>query len=121
MQACVYATTSLSVPSVNGYTGLFPPHYAPLVAGLNDGDQAVLQTLSEYGPLAIIVRREEDPDGRWQHYVAAHNGIRLIESGPERLVYWLDKGAPHRALDRSSRAAASRRHRQWAVFAECGD
>ena len=94
----VYATTSLSVPSVNGYTGLFPPHYAPLVAGLDDRDQAVLQTLSEYGPLAIIVRREEDPDGRWQHYVAAHNGhpSHRIRSRAPRLL--ARQGAPHRAL-----------------------
>jgi hypothetical protein len=55
--AAMYRTTLTNIPTVNGYSGYFPPHYEPLRLALEERDESALAVLAARGPLLVVVER----------------------------------------------------------------
>jgi F5/8 type C domain len=72
-------------PVVNGVSGYDPPHYVPLMHGLDDHDPAVLVALSSFGALDVVVNGEADPSGGFARYAAAVAGEPAATDGPRRV------------------------------------
>jgi hypothetical protein len=76
--AAMIRATAHGRPLVNGFSGYGPRHYRPLSTGLAFGDAGVLQALTRYGPLAVLVNRADDPYGTHEAFVAGAPGGRLV-------------------------------------------
>jgi hypothetical protein len=74
-------------PVVNGVSGFDPAHYAPLQAGLNDRDPAMIEALASFGSLDVIVDHAEDPNDEWTRYVTSIPGVRRISVDGSRSAY----------------------------------
>jgi hypothetical protein len=72
-------------PVVNGVSGYDPPHYVPLMHGLDDHDPALLVALSSFGALDVVVNGEADPDGALARYAAALAGEPTATDGTRRV------------------------------------
>jgi len=55
--AAMYRTTLTNIPTVNGYSGYFPPHYEPLRLALEERDESALAVLAARGPVLVVVER----------------------------------------------------------------
>jgi hypothetical protein len=60
-------------PTVNGFSGHYPPHYVPMRLGLDAGDEGVLPALAASGPLLVAIDRRNDPAGDWVRFVSGHS------------------------------------------------
>jgi hypothetical protein len=80
--------------AVNGVSGYDPPHYAPLQAGLNAHDPAMLAALASLGPLDVVVDGAFDRDGAWARYVSAAAGAAVVASDGVRTAYRIPAGGP---------------------------
>ncbi|HSL24066.1 MAG TPA: discoidin domain-containing protein [Vicinamibacterales bacterium] len=74
--AAMYRSAGRGLPSVNGYSGYFPPHYQPLSYALNRRAPHALGALSSFGTLEVAIDRADDPDGLWAAYVSGAPGAR---------------------------------------------
>lgn len=72
---------------VNGVSGYEPPHYAPLQAGLNARDPAILVALASLGSFDVVVNEGADPDGSWSSYVSGAAGVMRVGSDGTRTAY----------------------------------
>jgi len=72
---------------VNGVSGYDPPHYAPLQAGLNAHDPAMLVALASLGSFDVVVNGAADPDGSWSSYVSGAAGVMRVGSDGTRTAY----------------------------------
>jgi hypothetical protein len=72
---------------VNGVSGYDPPHYAPLQAGLNARDPAILAALASLGSFDVVVNGAADPDGSWSSYVSSAAGVMRVGSDGTRTAY----------------------------------
>jgi F5/8 type C domain len=72
--AAVYRSISHRHPTVNGFSGHFPPHYVPMRLGFERGERDVLSTLAAAGPLLVAIHADNDPEGDWRQYVSHHEG-----------------------------------------------
>jgi hypothetical protein len=73
--------------AVNGVSGYDPPHYAPLQAGLNDHDPAMLSALASLGAIDVVIDGAVDRDGAWARYVSASPGAALVATDGVRTTY----------------------------------
>ncbi len=80
--------------TVNGVSGYDPPHYAPLQAGLNARDPAMLSALAALGPIDIVVDGTFDRGGAWARYVSASPGAAVVASDGVRTTYRIPAHAP---------------------------
>jgi F5/8 type C domain len=80
--------------TVNGVSGYDPPHYAPLQAGLNAHDPAMLAALASLGPIDVVVDGAFDRDGAWARYVAAAPGGAVVASDGVRTTYRIPAHPP---------------------------
>jgi hypothetical protein len=80
--------------AVNGVSGYDPPHYAPLQAGLNAHDPAMLAALASLGPIDVVVDGAADRDGAWARYVSAASGAAVVASDGVRTTYRIPGGGP---------------------------
>jgi hypothetical protein len=55
--AAMYRSVLTGVPTVNGYSGYFPPHYETLRLALDEWDESALDYLAGGGPLVVAVER----------------------------------------------------------------
>jgi F5/8 type C domain-containing protein len=55
----MYRSVLTGIPTVNGYSGYFPPHYEPLRLALDERDETALDVLAARGPLLVVVDRAE--------------------------------------------------------------
>lgn len=53
----MYRSVLTGVPTVNGYSGYFPPHYETLRLALDEWDESALDYLAAAGPLIVAVER----------------------------------------------------------------
>jgi hypothetical protein len=72
-------------PVVNGVSGYDPPHYVPLMHGLDDRDPALLVALSSFGALDVVVNGEVDTDGSLARYASAVAGEPTATDGSRRV------------------------------------
>ncbi len=80
--------------ALNGVSGYDPPHYAPLQAGLNAHDPAMLAALASLGALDVVVDGAFDRDGAWARYVSAAAGAAAVARDGVRTAYRIPAGGP---------------------------
>jgi hypothetical protein len=84
--AAMYRQISHGRPVLNGYSGYFPPHYTALKSGLSLLEPDVLTQLAAHGVTHVIVDRDQDTRGRWDHYVQSHPlATRICTVGKQSL------------------------------------
>jgi hypothetical protein len=86
--AAMVRSTRHGLPTVNGFSGYGPPHYAVIQRGLGDGDASVIESWRTFGPLAVIVNAHDDPEGTHEAFIR--------ESPDARLTYRLPLGSVYR-------------------------
>ena len=74
-------------PVVNGFSGYGPPHYFPLMTGLGEGDPSIFAAFQQFGPLAVLVNRADDPTGAHQSYVSQAPDAEFVYKTPVGSVY----------------------------------
>ena len=65
----LFRATAHGQPLLNGYSGYFAPHYWSMRRLLADGEIGVVDRLSEYGAIEVVVDHALDSDGRWRRFV----------------------------------------------------
>jgi len=80
--------------AVNGVSGYDPPHYAPLQAGLNARDPAMLAALASLGALDVVVDGAADGDGAWARYASAAAGAAVVARDGVRTTYRIPAQGP---------------------------
>lgn len=74
-------------PVFNGASGYEPQHYAPLRAGLDARDPAMLAAIATFGEFDIVVNADDDPAGDLERYAAAAPGATLVARAGPRSTY----------------------------------
>lgn len=87
--AAMYRQISHRRPTVNGYSGYFPPHYAALRFGLSTREPDTLSALASRGVRDIIVDRSRDPEGKWDQFVESHPAARRVCTEGDQTLYRL--------------------------------
>jgi hypothetical protein len=85
--AATFRSMSHRRPVVNGVSGFDPAHYAPLQAGLNDHDPAMIEALASFGSIDVVVNEAEDPSRDWTEYVSNIPGVTRISTDGARSAY----------------------------------
>jgi hypothetical protein len=88
--AAMYRAAWRGVPSVNGMSGFFPPHYGALAWALEHEDVSVLDLLARRGPLAVVIDDRVDEARRWRRFLARHPRARLLAWCGGTAVYRVD-------------------------------
>ena len=95
------------VPSYNGFSGYFAPHYYALRMLLEAGDPRILHVLAGRGPLGIVVHHSGDPDGSIRRFVMAHPGASVVRTGADWSSYRIPAdSSPPEIPDRAGRPLA---------------
>jgi hypothetical protein len=72
----MYHTLRHHLPTVNGYSGYAPPHYAALRSALEDRDLTALDGLASYG--SLLVAADKSRNGDWPGFVRRIPGAAAI-------------------------------------------
>lgn len=78
----LYQQTFDGVPLVNGFSGYFAPHYYALGELLAASDPRILQALSSWGPVGVVIDHASDENGAYRKFVLAYPGAALHETHP---------------------------------------
>ena len=92
--AATYRTVFHRRRVVNGVSGYDPPHYAPLQAGLNDRDPAMLAALASLSAYDIAIESVNDPDGAWAQYAANAPGAQVTVRTDQVMVVHVPLAGP---------------------------
>jgi hypothetical protein len=76
--AALLRATRHGHPVVNGFSGYGPPHYNALTEGLASGDASIITSLRQFGPLAILINRRDDPEGVHEAFVSKAEEAKLL-------------------------------------------
>ncbi|HWX24860.1 MAG TPA: discoidin domain-containing protein, partial [Vicinamibacteria bacterium] len=76
--AAVFRSLYHRVSVVNGYSSYYPPHYAPLLLGLEEEEDDVLTELQSRATVYVVIDRRRDSGGTLERYVSRHRGSRAI-------------------------------------------
>jgi hypothetical protein len=74
----MYRSIGHARPTINGYSGYFPPHYEALRSGLALRDPDVLAQLAAHGLEYVVIDRGHESEGALRTYVAAQEGAELV-------------------------------------------
>jgi hypothetical protein len=85
-------------PTLNGYSGYFAPHYAPLQYLLHSRNPQILERLAALGPIEVIVDRQSDYAREFRAYMAAYPGVEVLHDGPDYAAYRIPAGRPWAGL-----------------------
>jgi F5/8 type C domain len=94
--AAVYRSIFHAHPTLNGFSGFFPPYYSLMQLGLESGDQRVLSEIATWGRILIAIDRRNDPKGDWVRYVSAHQGVVAAGSSDTWNFFLLPEAAAER-------------------------
>jgi hypothetical protein len=94
----LYRATGHLRPTVNGYSGYFPPHYWALQYLLEQHDPAVLTRLSAFGPIEVVIDHALDEDGGWRTFVSSHPQAGRIHLDDHYSAYRLQASGSDGAL-----------------------
>ena len=89
----LFRAASHGRPLINGYSGYFAPHYTSMRRLLREGNASVIERLSEYGALEIVVDHELDTDGSWSKFAAALPMARRVYADETSSTYFVPKRA----------------------------
>jgi hypothetical protein len=70
--AAMYRTMFHRRPTINGYSGHFPPHYDALRAALENRDDTALDSVAGNGPVLVVADKERSGD--WAGFARRHRG-----------------------------------------------
>jgi hypothetical protein len=87
----MYRSISHGRPTVNGYSGYFPPHYGMLRHGLALRDRDVLTQLAAHGLEYVVVDRGHRQERAWRRYVAGVEGAELVCTGQALALFRLTR------------------------------
>lgn len=88
----MYRSISHGRPTVNGYSGYFPPHYTALRFGLALRDRDVLTQLAAHGLEYVVIHRGHRSEREMRRYVAGYEGAELMCAGPTLALFRIKKG-----------------------------
>ena len=91
----MYRSISHRRPTINGYSGYFPPHYAALQIGLAMRDPEVLTRLREHGTRYVMIDRGYEFERALRQYVAGQEGVEMVCSNDTHSIF----GLPSRKVD----------------------
>lgn len=74
-------------PVFNGVSGYEPPHYAPLLAGIESRDPEILAALASLGPYDIVVSTADDRDGSLERYASSAAGAVRVKADAAHTVF----------------------------------
>jgi hypothetical protein len=101
--AAVFRSLYHRVSVVNGYSSYYPPHYAPLLLGLEEEEDDVLTELQSRDTVYVVIDRRRDSGGTLERYVSRHRGSRAIGVEDLAALYLLPE-TPRPALAPGGRA-----------------
>jgi hypothetical protein len=78
--AAVYRQTREHVPIFNGFSGYAARHQYAMRQLMAASDARILDALTTYGPLGVIVDHASDPDGEIRRFVAGYPGAAPVAS-----------------------------------------
>ena len=85
----MYRSISHRRPTINGYSGYFPPHYAALHIGLGVRDPDMLARLAQHGARYVMIDRGYAFEHALRQYVGGQEGAELVCSNDTHVVYRL--------------------------------
>ena len=103
----MYRSIAHGRPTINGYSGYFPPHYLALRMGLASQDPDLLPLLAAHGLEYIVIHRGPRAERAFRKYVTGHEGVELVCADRSLSVY--------RLLQRTTDETDDRRAPQTAV------
>jgi hypothetical protein len=103
----MYRSISHERPTVNGYSGNFPPHYAAVRLGVELLDRGVLMQLASRGLDYVVINRGHRQERAFRRYVAGVKGVELVCSTDAHLVYRLPQPVGSHLIAKSGRADTS--------------
>jgi hypothetical protein len=74
---------------VNGLSGYEPKQQPPLVNGLKRRDKEILDELSRYRPMVIVVDRAAEDAKPFEDWLRSYPGIKRLSNARKRSVYLL--------------------------------
>jgi len=94
----LYRATEHRRPLLNGYSGYFAPHYAPLQELLKEHDPAVLTRLSSFGPIEVVVDHQFDEGAGWRQFLLSHPQASLVYRDDRYSTFRIERGPRAGAL-----------------------
>lgn len=79
----LFRATHHGRPLLNGYSGYFAPHYQSMRRLLIEHHAGVIDRLSEYGSIEIMVDHGLDIDGGWRRFVGSLAAAQPVQSTTE--------------------------------------
>jgi hypothetical protein len=101
----MYRSMTHGRPTVNGYSGHFPPHYVALQYAISGREAEVLSALTTYGVEYVVIDRGHRLEQRWTRFVGGHKGAQMVCSEPTHTVFRLEETTT--ALTTSASASKS--------------
>ncbi|HUP41560.1 MAG TPA: discoidin domain-containing protein, partial [Vicinamibacterales bacterium] len=89
----MYRSISHRRPTINGYSGYFPPHYFALRHGVATREPRLLTRLAEYGLEYVVIDRGYGDERELRKYVSAHEGVTLVCSNDIHTVFHVPPAA----------------------------
>lgn len=88
-------------PVLNGYSGFFPQHFDVLGRGLEMRDPKLLDAVTAWGPVGVVVDSQRDDRGRWAGQLSAHPAVVFLGEESHRKVFLLPASPAPPDLDRA--------------------
>jgi hypothetical protein len=92
--AAMYRTIRHRLPTINGYSGYYPPHYDLLRTALENRDDTALDAMASAGPLLIAANKEYNGD--WAGFVRRHPRATPLGDDGRWSFFSLPRNAPSR-------------------------
>jgi hypothetical protein len=83
-------------PVFNGYSGYFAPHYGALQYLLGRHDAGVLEFLTSFGPIEVVVDHQFDPEQAWRRYIGSQPNAELVHAETAYSSYRLSRTTERR-------------------------
>ena len=87
----LFRATTHRRPLLNGYSGYFAPHYWSMRRLLADNDPQVIDRLSDYGSIEIVVDHELDTDGRWQRFADRLSSAQRVYADAQYTSFFVSR------------------------------
>ena len=94
----MYRSMSHGRPSVNGYSGYFPPHYGALRFGLQARDRDVLTRMAAHGVEYVVIDRAHRQERAYRTYIARQPGVEPVCVLDTHTVFRFHGGAKTAAI-----------------------
>jgi hypothetical protein len=97
--AAMYRSTMIDRPTINGYSGYFPPDYEALRMALEERDESALDYLAARGPVLVVVERAWPNSTERIDWLRANPNAKAVAENAGA-VWFVVTGAPPPAQTR---------------------